>query len=212
MIRLDNISWSAGAFALHAVSFAVPAGSYAVLMGKTGSGKTSLIELICGLRLASSGSIWLGDRNVTRDPPNARGIGYVPQDSALFPTMTVRRQIGFSLHIRGAPRDETHTTVTALADEMAISHLLDRKPHGLSGGERQRVAVARALSAKPKVLLMDEPLSSLDEETQSDLISLLKRAQREHNITVLHVTHSSREAEELADVRLRIEDGQVIAL
>lgn len=212
MIRLENICWSAGAFDLKDVSFAVPAGSYAVLMGRTGSGKTSLIEIICGLRPVKGGRIWLGERDVTAQPPNARELGYVPQDSALFPTMTVRRQIGFSLRIRGAPDNEIRGTVLALAEELAISHLLDRKPHGLSGGEKQRVALARALSARPKVLLMDEPLSSLDEETQSDLIGLLKRTQREHDITVLHVTHSRREAESLADMRLRIEDGRVITL
>lgn len=212
MIRLENICWSAGAFGLKDVSFAVPARSYAVLMGRTGSGKTSLIEIICGLRPVKVGRIWLGDRDVTAQPANARGLGYVPQDSALFPTMTVRRQIGFSLRIHGASNDEIRSTVQSLAEELAISHLLDRKPQGLSGGEKQRVALARALSAKPKVLLMDEPLSSLDEETQSDLIGLLKRTQREHDITVLHVTHSRREAESLADMRLRIEDGRVITL
>ena len=95
---------------------------------------------------------------------------------------------------------------------MAITHLLPRKPLGLSGGEKQRVALARALSVRPKVLIMDEPLSSLDEDTQTSLMDLLKRTQREHHITVLHVTHSSREAEALADVRLRISEGRVIQL
>jgi ABC-type molybdate transport system ATPase subunit len=103
-------------------------------------------------------------------------------------------------------------TVKDLAEEMAITHLLPRKPAGLSGGEKQRVALARALSVRPKVLVMDEPLSSLDEDTQTNLMELLKRTQREHQITVLHVTHSSREADRLADVRLKISDGRVITL
>ncbi|MDZ4286431.1 MAG: ATP-binding cassette domain-containing protein [Prosthecobacter sp.] len=212
MIRLENISWKTPAFALENISFAVPDRSYAVLMGRTGSGKTSLIEIICGLRTPASGSIWLGDRDVTREPPELRGIGYVPQDGALFPTMTVQQQIGFGLRIRRQAPALIQQTVTDLAHEMGITHLLDRKPAGLSGGEKQRVALARALSVRPKVLLMDEPLSSLDEETQTSLMQLLKRTQLDHPVTVLHVTHSEREAEALADVRLRISEGHVITL
>jgi molybdate/tungstate transport system ATP-binding protein len=101
--------------------------------------------------------------------------------------------------------------VNDLAGEVSVSHLLDRKPHGLSGGEKQRVALARALVMRPSVLLLDEPLASLDEDTQSGLIDLLQRTQREHSITVLHVTHSRREAELLGEVRLRLQDGKVTA-
>ena len=212
MIRLENISWRAPGFALENVSFEVPSNGYAVLMGKTGSGKTSLVEIICGLRRPASGRIVLDGADVTHQPPHLRGIGYVPQDGALFSTMTVHDQIGFGLRIRDAKPSEIASAVDALAGEMNITHLLDRKPAGLSGGEKQRVALARALSVKPKMLMMDEPLSSLDEETQGSLIDLLKRAQRDHSITVLHVTHSRREADSLATLRLRIEDGRVVAL
>ncbi len=210
VIRLDNISWSAGAFALSDVSFDVPAGKYAVLMGRTGSGKTSLIEIICGLRLPRSGRVWLADRDVTAAEPGARGLGYVPQDGALFPTMTAREQIGFALRMQKRAVGVIESTVRDLAGEMSITHLLDRKPTGLSGGEKQRVALARALAAKPKVLLLDEPLAAVDEETQDELIALLQRTQREHGITVLHVTHSKREADALAEVSLRLEGGKVL--
>jgi ABC-type sugar transport system ATPase subunit len=209
LIRLQNISWKAGAFALENVSFDVPAASYAVLMGRTGTGKTSLIEIICGLRAPHSGQVWLNNRDVTQIPPGQRGLGFVPQDGALFPTMTVADQIGFALRIQKAPPGTIASTVQELAAEMAITHLLDRKPTGLSGGEKQRVALARALAAKPAVLLLDEPLAAVDEDTQSDLIQLLKRTQQQHEITVLHVTHSRREAEALATLRLRLENNAV---
>jgi ABC-type sugar transport system ATPase subunit len=209
VIRLQNISWKAGAFALDNVSFNVPAATYAVLMGRTGTGKTSLVEIICGLRTPQSGQVWLNDRDVTRMPPGLRGLGFVPQDGALFPTLTVAEQIGFALRIQKAPSASIDSTVRELATEMAITHLLDRRPPGLSGGEKQRVALARALAAKPGVLLLDEPLAAVDEDTQSDLIHLLKRTQQQHQITVLHVTHSRREAEGLADLRLRLENRAV---
>jgi ABC-type sugar transport system ATPase subunit len=209
VIRLQNISWKAGAFALDNVSFAVPAATYAVLMGRTGTGKTSLVEIICGLRAPQSGQVWLNDRDVTRMPPGQRGLGFVPQDGALFPALTVAEQIGFALRIQKAPSASIDATVRELAAEMAITHLLDRRPQGLSGGEKQRVALARALAAKPGVLLLDEPLAAVDEDTQSDLIHLLKRTQQQHQITVLHVTHSRREAEALADLRLRLENHAV---
>jgi ABC-type sugar transport system ATPase subunit len=209
MIRLENISWSAPGFALRDVSFSVPAGRYAVLMGRTGTGKTSLLEMLCGLRVPHSGKVWLGDRDVTQLPPGARGIGYVPQDGALFPTMTVRAQIGFGLRIQRTAVDEMRRRVDELAREVDVTHLLDRSPQGLSGGEKQRVALARALVMRPSVLLLDEPLASLDEDTQDGLIELLQRTQREHGITVLHVTHSRREAEQLGEVRLRLQDGKV---
>jgi ABC-type sugar transport system ATPase subunit len=210
MIRLENISWSAAGFALTEVSFSVPASRYAVLMGRTGTGKTSLLEMLCGLREPRSGKVWLGDRDVTHEAPGARGIGYVPQDGALFPTMTVREQIGFGLRISHNPQGEVQRRVDELAREVSVSHLLERKPQGLSGGEKQRVALARALVMRPSVLLLDEPLASLDEDTQRGLIELLQRTQREHGITVLHVTHSSREAELLGEVRLRLIDGKVL--
>lgn len=209
MIRLQNITWKAADFVLNDVSFEVPASEYAVLMGKTGSGKTTLLEILCGLRTPTSGQVWLHDDDVTDETPGARRIGYVPQDGALFPTMTVREQIGFGLRIQKKSPDEIMSRVEELAAETGVSHLLDRKPQGLSGGEKQRVALARALVMRPRVLLLDEPLASLDEDTQNELIKLLQKTQRDHAITVLHVTHSSREAEILGRVRLRLSNGKV---
>ena len=209
MIRLENIAWCAGAFGLVDVSFCVPAGRYGVLMGKTGGGKTSLLEIICGLRQPSAGRVWLGERNVTHEAPGARGLGYVPQDGALFPTMTVREQLGFALRLRHRPAEEIAHRVAELAAPLGIAHLLDRRPDGLSGGERQRVALGRALAAKPQVLLLDEPLSALDDDTREPLADLLHRVQRETAVTVLHVTHHRSEAARLADILFRLEDGRI---
>ena len=209
MIRFENISWSAGTFALSGVSFTVPQGSYAVLMGRSGSGKTSLLELLCGLRFPSSGAIWIGDREITNLTPGERSIGYVPQDGALFPTMTVRENIGFAPRIRGESGPGSRAAVESLAERLGIAGVLDRKPQHLSGGERQRVALARALAATPTVLVLDEPLSALDEELREDLARLLKEIQRDLKLTTLHVTHHRQEAAQLADHVLRLENGSV---
>ena len=215
MIRLENISWIAPGKGrlpiLDGLSFEVPSAAYAVLMGRTGSGKTTLLEILCGLRSPGSGTVRIDGREVTDLPPGERGIGYVPQDGALFPTLTVREQIAFGLRMRGVAADEIETRVLEAAEGVGVSALLDRLPTGLSGGERQRVALARALVVKPSVLLLDEPLASVDEETQDGLIDLLQRTQREHRITVLHVTHSRREAEGLGELHPRREGGRVLA-
>lgn len=209
MIRFDQITWHAGAFRLENVSFTVPAGRYAVLMGKTGCGKTTLLEILCGLRRPAGGRVLIGEHDVTDLPPGERGIGYVPQDGAMFPTMTVREQIGFALTIRRRPEAEVIARVRELSEQLGVAHLLDRRPQHLSGGERQRVALGRALAAKPSVLLLDEPLSALDEELRDDLAALLKRVQRELGLTALHITHSRHEAAQLADVRFRMASGGV---
>jgi ABC-type sugar transport system ATPase subunit len=209
MIRLAGINHAAGAFRLEDISFSVPAATYAVLMGRTGSGKTTLVEILCGLRRPTAGTIWIGDRDVTDLQPGLRGIGYVPQDGALFPTMKVREQIGFALQIRHRSAGEIATRVAELSSQLGIAHLLDRLPQNLSGGERQRVALARALAAKPKVLLFDEPLSALDEDTRDEIATVLKQTQRAHGVTALHITHSRREAAQLADMIFKLEDGCV---
>ena len=209
MILVKDLRLRQGAFALESVSFHVPTGAYCVLMGKTGCGKTSVLEAIAGLRPIVSGRIMLEDRDVTDWPPGARGIGYVPQDAALFPTMTVRDHLAFALTIRKAPLFEINKRVDELANWLGIHHLLDRKPQGLSGGEAQRVALGRALSFRPRYLLMDEPLSSLDEATRGQLVELLRDLRNHAPATVLHVTHSQHEAEQLANVLFRLDDGRV---
>jgi molybdate/tungstate transport system ATP-binding protein len=209
VIELDNLCIRQGVFALEGLSLQVPSGSYGVLMGKTGCGKTSILECIAGLRTPTRGRVVLHGADVTRLVPGARGLGYVPQDAALFPTMRVRDQLAIALVIRRLPRQHIDARVKELAGRLGLDPLLDRLPHGLSGGEAQRVALGRALAFQPRILLLDEPLSSLDEDTRAELTSLLKELHARESLTVLHVTHSRDEAERLGDVVFRLENGKI---
>jgi ABC-type sugar transport system ATPase subunit len=209
VIELEQVTVHAGSFTLRDASLCVPQGHYGVLMGKTGCGKTTLLEAVLGLKRVSKGRIVLGGRDVTRMKPAVRSIGYVPQDLALFSTMTVEDHLGFALRIRGSAKPVIRARVEELAALLGIAHLLGRRPRGLSGGESQRVALGRALSAHPNALCLDEPLSALDEETHAEICGLLKRIQRETGVTVLHITHSASEAERLADRIFYLRDGRI---
>lgn len=191
------------------VNLEIPSGQYGVLMGRTGCGKTTIIEAICGLKRVSAGTIELMKGDVTRLRPGERGLGFVPQDVALFEAMTVREHLAFGPSVHEWPTAEIEQVVEALADELGIVGLLDRRPQGLSGGERQRVALGRALALKPHTLLLDEPLSAIDEETREEMCRLLKSVQEHFHVTTMHVTHSSSEAERLADCVFRIRDQKV---
>jgi len=204
-IVIESLGIRAGDFHLESVSIRVESGGYAVLMGRTGCGKTTLLETVCGLNPATSGRIVLGGVDVTAAAPAARGVGYVPQDGVLFPTMTVKDHLRFAPRMHRWPKDETEARVAELAGALGIRELLDRKPKGLSGGERQRVALGRALAARPAVLCLDEPLSALDEHTRAEMYELLADVRRHTPVTTLHVTHSREEADRLADHVFRLE-------
>jgi ABC-type sugar transport system ATPase subunit len=209
MIELDNVTIRSGAFELRNVSLSIPAGVYAVLMGGTGQGKTTILEAICGLRPILSGRITIDGEDMTRWKPADRALGYVPQDLALFPTMTVREHLEFALRLRRASSSLIRERVAELAEVLHIGPLLDRRMKGLSGGEAQRVALGRALSFRPRVLLLDEPLGALDEGTRDRLCELLRTVQRLHGLTVLHITHSRSEARQLADKLLTLNGGRI---
>jgi ABC-type sugar transport system ATPase subunit len=209
MIAVENLSVRAGAFHLDDVSFAVADGEYGVLMGKTGSGKTTILEAICGLKRVRAGRVLLLGRDATRMRPADRGVGYVPQDLALFPTLNVRDHLAFGPHAHGWDRQAIARRVDELSELLGLGRLLDRNPQGLSGGEAQRVALGRALAFRPRVLLLDEPLSALDDETRAEMYTLLRSVQRLTGVTALHVTHSLAEAKVLADRILVLEAGAV---
>lgn len=221
MIRLESIAVRQGRFRLEGIHLHVEPGQYAVLMGSTGCGKSTIIELICGLRRPHRGTIHLAGRPVVDLTPGrprvfirpaSRGVGYVPQDGALFASMPVRDQLAFALTLRAWPRRDRLARVAQLADELGIAHLLDRTPERLSGGERQRVALGRALAFRPSVVCLDEPLSALDEPTRADMCRVIEDACHAERVTALHVTHSTAEARRLADRVFRLRDGQIAEL
>ena len=209
MIHLDGVSIQSGSFALRDLTFRIESGEYAALMGKTGSGKTTILEAICGLRPVTAGKIEIKGIDVTHSRPGERGIGYVPQDGALFSTMTVREHLGFALSIRRWKRSAIDVRIAELAGWLGLTELLDRGVRGLSGGERQRIALGRGLSFTPTVVLFDEPLSALDEESRSDVRSVVEETREREGLTVLHVTHSSEDVQLLADRILDLRDGSV---
>jgi molybdate/tungstate transport system ATP-binding protein len=209
MIALESLHIRSGAFSLDNVSLTIPSGAYAVLMGGTGQGKTTILEAICGLRTVAGGRVILDGVDVTRLKPADRAIGYLPQDLALFPTLTVRGHLEFALRIRRHAPALIRDRVAELAHVLGIEPLLDRKIQGLSGGESQRVALGRALSFRPRVLLLDEPLTALDEKTRDRLCELLRSVQRATGLTTLHITHTKAEAHALADKLFWIEAGRV---
>lgn len=202
MIEIHDLHLRRGNFALRNVSLAIPNGIYAVLMGPSGCGKSSLLECIAGLVPAASGRISIDGRDITRLPAAGRGIGYVPQDGALFRGLTVRENLAFALEIRRWPQDEIDRRVEEVAAAMGAEKLLDRGVSALSGGERQRVALGRAMAFHPALLLLDEPLASLDESSREELMLVLESLRQSRECTILHVTHSPSEAERLAELRL----------
>ncbi len=211
MIQVRQLAVRAGAFELSGLDLEIPAGQYAVLMGRTGSGKTTILETICGLKRAAGGRVQLLGHDVTHLKPAERGIGYVPQDRALFQTMTVRAHLSFALEVRRWSAADIQQRVDELADLLGLRRVLERKPPGLSGGEAQRVALGRALAFRPGILCLDEPLSALDDDTRKEMYALLESVQARTGVTTLHVTHHLGDAERLADKVFLLQDGKIRA-
>ncbi|MFP4418618.1 MAG: ABC transporter ATP-binding protein [Chitinispirillaceae bacterium] len=206
---MKEISFKIGTFALEKVDLGVARGKYSVLTGPNGAGKSILLKLICGLYKPTDGTIAINESQVTALPPWRRNVGYVPQDGTLFPNRSVKGNILFGLEVRKIEKDIRKKKADDIMSLLNITHLQDRKIAGLSGGERQKVSLARALVFDPSVLLLDEPVSAIDESSRDNLCREIKRIQRELNVTTLHVSHNSRETELVADTILYLRNGKI---
>lgn len=209
MIAIRDLSvWLPG-FQLQHVDLTVEAGEFFALLGPTGAGKTLVLESIVGLVAIGRGTISVRDRDVTHLPPERRGVGIVYQDHALFPHLSVRENITYGLRYRQNGRQGNERRLKFLVDRLRLHRLLERSVLQLSGGEKQRVALARALAVDPAVLLLDEPLSSLDPNFREEIRNILKQLHRETQITVLMVTHDFAEAHYLARRGAVLNSGRI---
>ena len=209
MLELKNISRSYPGFRLEDISMQVDKGSYFVLLGPSGAGKTQVLEIISGLVKPGSGQVMVDGKEVTASAARHRPLGIVFQDRAIFPHLSVEKNIAYGLKNSLVSSAETGEIIRAQAKSMGIGHLLKRKPAGLSGGELQRVALARTLARNPAYLLLDEPLSSLDVQLRQELLGLLKKIHRQGQ-TILHVTHDFEETLVLATHVAVMHQGRII--
>ena len=209
MISTNDLTFEIGAFRLDGVTIETVRNEYFVLLGPPGSGKSIFLECLCGLRKVSGGSIMVDDREVTYSEPRRRNIGYVPQDYALFPHLTVGQNIAFGLRVGGWGKRAALVQARQTAEMLGIDHLLGRSVLALSGGEKQRTALGRALVMKPEVLLLDEPVCALDEATRQNICSMLRRIQKELQLTVIHVSHNLEEAFSVADRAAILNEGRL---
>jgi len=209
MIKIENLNIHLGEFNLRDINLNIEENEFFILMGPTGAGKTVLLEAIAGLIPTKSGTISVGNINITKLPPEKRGIGIVYQDHSLFPHLTVLDNITYGLHFHKIDKAQAEQQLNRLVKDLNLNHLLKRFPLNLSGGELQRIALARALMVNPRVLLLDEPLSSLDTAFREEIRAGLKGLHRNSNVTFLMVTHDFAEALSLADRAAVMNHGMI---
>jgi molybdopterin-binding protein len=209
MLLINDISVHFPEFSLRNVGFSVQEGDYFILLGRSGAGKSMVLETLAGLIRPAHGQIILDGREITREKIQNRPIGLVFQDHAIFPHLSVRKNLGYSLHGSDIPASVKRQRILETARELGIGNLLDRMPGTLSGGELQRVALGRTLIQQPRILLLDEPLSSLDAKMKTDLRRLLRRIHSQGQ-TILHVTHDYEEALALGTRIAVIEKGEIV--
>ena len=209
-IRIDDIRKSYGPVeVLKGFSLDIADGEFVVLVGPSGCGKSTMLKILAGLEPASSGKIHIGARDVTDVAPGARDIAMVFQNYALYPHLTVARNMGFGLRMRGMPNAEIERRVRDAARILDVEHLLDRRPRQLSGGQRQRVALGRAIVREPQAFLMDEPLSNLDARLRVHMRAEISALHRRLGVTTIYVTHDQVEAMTMADRIVLMRDGEI---
>src|SRR3954462_7041616 len=209
-IRLEGVTKRFGeTTAVDALDLEVPRGAFYALLGPSGCGKTTTLRMVGGFEDPTEGRVFLGGDEVTQHPPYRRDVNTVFQSYALFPHLSVERNVGFGLERRKVGRDEVRTRVAEALELVQLGGLGKRKPGQLSGGQQQRVALARALVNRPRALLLDEPLGALDLRLRKQLQIELKRIQRDVGITFVHVTHDQEEAMSMADTIAVMNEGRI---
>jgi sn-glycerol 3-phosphate transport system ATP-binding protein len=210
LIELEGVAKSWGeTTALHQISLRIEPATFCVLLGPSGCGKSTTLRIIAGLETASAGQLRIDGRDVGALPPAQRGVAMVFQNYALFPHLSVAENIGFGLSVRRVPAAERTSRLNEVATMLGLQALLQRKPSQLSGGQQQRVALGRALVARAKVCLMDEPLSNLDAQLRQEMRRELRELQQQLKLTVVYVTHDQAEAMSMADQVVLLAQGRV---
>ena len=207
-VRLKEITKRFGNFtAVNTFSVTLEDGEMICLLGPSGCGKSTILNMLSGILPVTSGEIWFDNDDVTKLPPEERGIGLVFQNYALYPHMTVLENICFPLEIKKVPKEERVARATKMAELVHVDKMLNRKPKELSGGQQQRVAIARALVKEPRLLLLDEPLSYLDARLRLEMREEIRRIQLETGVTAIFVTHDQEEAMSISDHIVLMKDG-----
>ncbi|GGF41537.1 hypothetical protein GCM10010922_16300 [Microbacterium sorbitolivorans] len=209
--QFENVTQVFGDFtAVDGIDMAIPAGKLTTLLGPSGCGKTTSLRMLAGYTRPTAGRILIDGVDVTRTAPEKRGLGMVFQSYALFPHMTVADNVAYGLKLRRTPRAERDARVAEALELVGLAHLAGRKPKALSGGQQQRVALARAIAIRPKLLLLDEPLSNLDARLRVQMRSEIRRIQAETGLTVVLVTHDQDEALEMSDEMILMRAGKIM--
>lgn len=212
MIRVNNVSRKFnGHAALDQVSFTVNDGGAIAILGSSGSGKSTLLRIIAGLEVPDSGDVWFDDHMVSgpgwAEPPYSRSIGFVFQTPALWPHMTLAENVLFG--IERIPKEERNNLVSDLFSRAGIPHLTGRYPDEVSGGEARRVSIIRAMAAQPRIILMDEPLTNLDQKLKEDFIDIVREIAADPSRILVYVTHDEGEVDRIGLMEIRLHQGRL---